>query len=297
MALFGKPRERDVVTLAIESTDLRYLSTKGGRVDKWGSVPLPEGLVSGGMITNAVEMGSILDEMVEACGLDRKHVITSLSGLRSIPRLLILPRLQGSVLEETISREARKEMPVSLEDLYLSWYSMPGGGEQQQIYLLGVPRELIDAQVRALEAAGIPPYVMDLKPLALVRAVKQEEAIIVNLEQDMLDIILVVDCWPAIMRTFSLGKEQLDTQGRLDRLLNELTQTVRFYNDSHRGAPIQPITSIYVTGSLLNSREAVNYVKNVINRPVERPPAPIPCPMEMPTPDYMTNLGLALKKV
>ena len=155
MALFGKPRERDVVTLAIESTDLRYLSTKGGRVDKWGSVPLPEGLVSGGMITNAVEMGSILDEMVEACGLDRKHVITSLSGLRSIPRLLILPRLQGSVLEETISREARKEMPVSLEDLYLSWYSMPGGGEQQQIYLLGVPRELIDAQVRALEAAGI----------------------------------------------------------------------------------------------------------------------------------------------
>ena len=74
-------------------------------------------------------------------------------------------------------------MPVSLENLHLSWQMMPPEGDMQRIYLLGVPKETIESHVRTLEVANIKPWVMDLKPLCLVRAVKQEEAIIVNLER------------------------------------------------------------------------------------------------------------------
>jgi len=297
MALFGAARVRDVVTLAIETSELRFLATKDQRVEKWGSVPLPLGLVAEGLIVNAVEMGKIIDELFEKEELDRKYVITSICGLRSIPRLLTLPKIQASLLADAISREAKKEMPISLENLYLSWQAMPGTGDRQTIYLLGVPRELVDAQIRALEAANVRVFVMDLKPLALIRATKQSEAIIVDLEQDMLDIILVNEYLPAIMRTFALGKEFLDDQGRLDRLLNELDQTLRFYNDSHRKSPIRPITPAFLMGKVLNSRDAVDYLKRASDRPLERPMAPIPCPEDMPVPEYMTNLGLALKRV
>ena len=296
--LFGKPRIRDVVTLAFESTDIRYLSTKGGRVEKWGSRPLPPGLITEGMITNTLEMGKIIDELLTSEELERKRVITSLCGLRSIPRLLTLPKLQASLLQEAISREARKEMPISLESLYLSWQVMPGlREEEQRIYLLGVPRDLVDAQVRALEAAGITPFVMDLKPLALIRAVREIEAVIVCLERDMFDIILVVDYLPAIMRTFSISRENLDDQGRLDRLLHELVQTIRFYNDTRPTSPIRPSTSVFVTGKIFNDRAAIDYLKSVLDRPVERPLAPMPCPEDLPVPEYATNFGLALKKV
>lgn len=297
MALFSKPKTRDVITLAIEPTDVRLLTLRGGKVDRWFSVDLPPGLVVEGLITNAVEMGKILDALFTAHNLPRKQVITSLSAMRSIPRLLTLPKLQASLMEEAISREARKEMPVSLESLYLSWQSMPGAGEQQRIYVVGVPREMIDAQVRALQAAGIPPFVMDLKPLALIRAVGQQEAIIVCLEDGLLDIVIVIDYLPAIMRTFSFEKEGLDALGQLERLLEELTQTVRFYNDSHREAMLQPSTSVYLMGRSLNNREAWEYLKGTIDRPVERAVAPFPCPEELPEMEFMTNFGLALKKV
>jgi len=69
-------------------------------------------------------------------------------------------------MEETISREARKEMPISPETLYLSWQSVPADDSLQRIYVLGVPRDLVDAHVEALQAARLVPYVMDLKPLA-----------------------------------------------------------------------------------------------------------------------------------
>lgn len=297
MALFGKPRPRDLVALSIESTDIRFLSTKRGRVQKWGSVAVPPGLVSDGLITNALEMGKIVDQLFASQQLDRKHVVTSLTALRSIPRLLALPRLQASVLRETISREARKEMPISLENLYLSWQPLGEVGQQQRVYLLGVPRELVDAQVRALKAAGVSPFAMDLKPLALIRAVNQDEAIIISLERDTLDVILVIDFLPAIMRTFSLEREHLNTQGKLDRLLNELIQTVRFYNDSHHSSPLKPGTPAIVTGRLLSSRDATDYLKATIDRPIERPTSPVPCPDEFPIPEYMTNLGLAAKKL
>ncbi|MBC7237065.1 MAG: pilus assembly protein PilM, partial [Chloroflexi bacterium] len=288
---------RELTTFVFESTDARFLCVRNGSVYKFGSRPLPSGLIVDGLITDAIKMGDVISEIVRENGLDTKYVITALSGLRSIPRLLTMPNLQASMLREAISREARKEMPVSLEDLYLSWQAMPVDDERQRIYLLGVPREMIDAQVRALEAAGVRPWVMDLKPLALIRSVRQPQAIIVNLEQDMLDIILVVDAWPAIMRTFALKNQGLDEQGHLDRLLNELMQTVRFYNEGHRAAPIAANTSVYVTGKLLGKAEHVAYLRNVIDRPVEVPPAPLPAPVNLPVAEYMTNMGLAMKKV
>jgi type IV pilus assembly protein PilM len=298
MSLSGKPRRRDVVPLAVEAMALRYLSTKGGKVARWGRVPLPRGRVVEGLITDAAEMGKLINQLFLDQELDRKHTVTSLSALRSIPRLLTMPKLQASLLEEAISREARKEMPISLENLYLSWQSMPGVGDQQRIYLLGVPRDLVDAQVRSLEAAGIPPYVMDLKPLALVRAVRQAEAIVVNMEETSLDIVLVVDLLPAIMRTFSLEREALDGAGRLERLLQELTQTIRFYNDSHNTAPIRPSVPVYVSGRPFDDPETCDALRGMLGtRALERVAAPLPVPNDLPVAEFVTNLGLALKKV
>ncbi|MFP3895318.1 MAG: type IV pilus biogenesis protein PilM [Anaerolineales bacterium] len=295
MGLFNRLGTEGVVTLAFETEELRFLAAEGARVINWGRVSLPRGLVSEGLITSAVEMGEILDDLFKEQGLGRRRVITGVSALRSVPRMITMPRLQASVLQEAISREAKKEMPVPLDDLYLSWESIPGAGEQQHVYLLGVPREFIDAQVQSLEAAGIRPFVMDLKPLALVRAVGEPMAILVNMESHALDIVLVVDYLPAIMRAFSFAEEGVSQQAKRDQLLDELTQTVRFYNDGHGNAPISSSTPVYVMGKLLGGPEEVDYLTSVLDRPVETPQAPMDCPEELPVPEYMTNLGLALK--
>jgi type IV pilus assembly protein PilM len=292
----SKATVTDCVALVIESTDVRYLSIRKGQVQTWGSVPLPPGLVADGLVTNAVETGRLIDQLFTSEKLSRGRVLSAIPGLRAIPRLLTLPKLQASMMEAAISREAKKEMPVSLENLYLSWQTMPGSGDQQRIYLLGVPRDLVDAQHRALQAAGVVLSSLDLKPLALVRAVNKPQAVIVNLEQDSLDIILVVDHLPAIMRTFLLSAGLAAPKAKMDRLLTEMSQTLRFYNDSHINAPISASTPVCVTGRLLNNREALDYFRSASDRPLELPLAPIPCPDDLPVAEYMTNLGLAAKK-
>lgn len=294
MGLFGGRKE--IVTIAIESTDVRFLTARD-RVYKWGSVPLAEGLVSGGVIADPLALGKIIDEMFHQHNLNRTRVVSSVPGLRAIPRLLSLPKVQASMLDATISREAKREMPVSLDNLYLSWQSLPSEGDQQRIYLLGVPKEMIDAQVRMFEAAGIRPLAMDLKPLALVRAVGREQMIIINLERDMLDIVLVANWVPVIMRTFSLDSQAMPIQERINHTLTDLNQTLRFYNDAHREAPILATTPIYACGRVFQEQEPFVYLRDAAGRPVERPLSPLPCPPDLPIASFLTNLGLAMKKV
>lgn len=296
MSLFRSRRTTLTTTLVFEDTDLRFLTARGGRVEEWGSVTLPTGLVSQGLVTNPREMGRVIDELFTGEDLERGQVITSLSGLRSTARVLTMPRLPASQLRQAVAREARREMPVPIATLYLSWQTLSETGNQQRIYVLGVPQDLIDAQVRALEAADVPPYVMDLKPLALVRAVNQRVAIIANLERDEMGIAVVADRVPALMRVFSLATETLDEVDKIDRLVLELRQTVAFHNDSRQGLPMGPEIPVYVTGRVFDDKDAFAYLVGAMDRSVERPPPPIPCPDELPLGGYATNLGLVMKK-
>lgn len=289
-------RAKEIATLNIEGSSVRLLTVKDKTVQKWGDMPLEPGLIKEGLILDPRGMGLVIKNLFASQNAPKKDVIVSLTGLRAIPRFLTMPKISPHLLEEPIMREARREMPLALEDLYLFWQVIGEVGNQQRIYLLGVPRDLLDAQVQALAAAGIQPSVMDLKPLALVRAVNREQVIIADLEPDSLDVIVVVDSVPVIMRTFSL-EEGLGLKEKIERLADELTRTVKFYNDSHPEKPFSPATTVYLTGALMGDRAARNSFTKRVEYPVEVPNPPLEYTPDLPLAQYMVNMGLALKKV
>jgi Tfp pilus assembly PilM family ATPase len=184
-------------------------------------------------------------------------------------------------------------MPLSLDDLYLSWQVIGEDGGQLRVYLLAVPRDLLDAQVLAIQAAGVRPHLMDLKPLALIRAVNQKDAIIADLEPDSLDVIIVVDDIPSIMRTIALSGDGV--QEKVNRLAEELRRTIKFHNDSQKDKRLDPSTPVYVTGSLMGEAKVVEDIALLVERPVQRPNPPLECPPGMPVGKFMVNIGLALK--
>ncbi|MEA3460003.1 MAG: pilus assembly protein PilM [Chloroflexota bacterium] len=291
---FRKPEE--TVTLNIECDSIRLLVVKGKEVQKWGNLELEPGLVEEGLIVNPAAVGLGIKSLLTSQGASGKGVVISLTGLRAIPRFLDLPDMPQHQLEEAIKREAKREMPLSLDDLYLSWQVTSKVGDKQHIYLLGVPRNMVDAHIRALQAAGARPLAMDIKPLSLTRAVNKEKAIIADLEADTLDVIVVVDCIPAIMRSFALRRE-LSPSEKVDRLADELMRTVDFYNNSRTESPLGSTTTVYVMGALMGERPLRNSLAKRIDRPIEVPEPPLEWPAHFPIAQYMVNIGLALKEV
>lgn len=286
---------KSTVTLNIEGGSIRVLTTARNRVTGWGRVPLAPGLVKDGLIVAPAQVGSLIETLLAEKSLPKRRVVASLAGMRSVPRLLSLPRITPALLQEAIRHESEREMPVPLDELYLCWRDLGMNGSERQSFVVGVPRPLFDAEVQALTHAGIKARVLDLKPVALARAVNRKEAVIIDLEPDTSDIVLVVEGVPVIMRTLIIGGEGVPEEDKVRQAAGELSRTLEFYNSSHPEHPISPATPAFVTGQLAKDETLTDLIRVAIPNPVEKLEPAIECPAELSVAEYAVNIGLALK--
>jgi type IV pilus assembly protein PilM len=253
--------------------------------------------MDGGLVRDPEALGSAVRQLLASQGLSKGGIVSGVTGLRAISRVLAIPPVKPSMLESVVLREARREMPLPLDEIHLSWQPMGAVGNQQRVFMLGVPTEMIDGQVDALRQAGIRPKAMDLKPLALVRAINRKNAIIVNLEESTLDIIIVVENVPVIVRSVGLGKESPTLEEKQGRLTEELSRTIKFYNDSHREARLHPGVWIYASGALAEGPRFRATLGTSVDHVVVAPQPVLEHPAELPVGRFLVNMGLALKRV
>jgi type IV pilus assembly protein PilM len=204
--------------------------------------------------------------------------------------------MKPSLLEDAIRREAKRAMPVPVEELYLSHQVISERGGMQQVYVLGAPRDLVDAHIGAFQVAGIQLKAMDLKPLALVRAVNQRNAVIADLESESFHVIVVKDAIPDITRSAVLHREGLDLQRKARRLVEEVIRTIDFYNHSHPDRPLEPSVPVFLTGELTAVPSVNKTIQAEMGYTIQVPKPPLEYPEALPLSQFMVNIGLALKK-
>jgi len=222
--------------------------------------------------------------------------VVGLTGQRCVPRIIDFPQMNLRLLKEAVPREMKREMPVPMEEMHLSWQIIRRDNGHLRVFALGVPRDVLGLQMEAIRLAGAKLQSMDVKPLALVRAVGRGEALIADLEPGSLDIIVVRGGIPATIRTVSLQREIDTTEDKARRLGEELARAVKFYNDTHPEEPLQPSTPAYLTGSLAEAAASSGVVEASVGHPVEPLAPPLQCPADLPLATFMVNIGLALKE-
>jgi len=289
---------QETVTVSIEESSLRLLTVKGGKVEKWGQLPLEPGLIEKGLVRNPAQVGLALETLFGEQQAPKMGVVTSLTviGLGSTSQIFDLPKMRPKVLADAISREARRAMPMPVDELYLTYQVVGERGDMQQVYVLGAPRDLVDAHITAFQMAGIQLRAMDLKPLALVRAINRQNAVIADLESESFHVIVVKDAIPDITRSAVLHGGGLDAEQKAHRLVEELTRTIDFYNHSHPDKRLDPSVPVFLTGELPSIPTVHDIIQAAVGYPIEKPAPPLTYPQALPLPKFMVNIGLALKK-
>jgi len=284
------------VALNISNSSIQVLSVKGRQVKKWGNLALAEGLVRDGLILQPEAVGEAIDALFKSTKIPRENVIISLAGLSFTYRFLSLPRMKPALLEEAILRAAKKEISLPLDELYLSWQALPGKGDEQAFFILGTPRNLVDAVLQTLNIAGVEPYLMDLRPLALARAANRGDAIVVNLQPDCFDIVFIANGIPTVIHTISPRSEEATLEDNIRRLADELAKTAAFYQSSHPESQLSPTTPLLLTGELAAEAPARGLLQAEVEYPVEPLVPPAEFPPELPLAAFAASIGLALKK-
>ena len=289
---------KKVTTLFIRDTSINLLVMKGEQVEKWASLALEPGLVSQGLIVDEEQVADKVKQVFKETGANTSKVITALSGDDSLYRIITLPELPEAVFPEAVRREVKRTIPTPLEDIYYSYQHLPSlmRGESR-IFLVTFPRNLADALVRTLRQAGIKPYIMDLAPLALSRIAVEPRAIIVNARLDHLDVAVIADRLPQVIRRLSLPGETESLEERLPLIAEEFNRTVAFYNSSHLENPIDATVPVFVCGDLVDEPEAWQSVVGGAGYQVSALSSSVESPEGFNPNEFMVNIGLALKEL
>jgi type IV pilus assembly protein PilM len=286
-----------IVTLYLDDTSVRVLMTSGKRIKKWADVPLEPGLVKNAVILKQDEVAAKIKQLFKVRKLNSKRVVLGMSGLHCLTRPLTLPELPRDMLEEAVTREAKRVLPVPLEQLYYSWQSVPAPEGKVQVFLVAVPRKAADAVFGTLNKAGLKSYLVDLKPMLLARLVKETMAIIMDVQPTEFDIIVMAGGIPQPIRTVHIPSEVTSWKDKLSLIRNELGRTIEFYASNNPEMPIDPSLPIYISGELADEPDACRQLSEELKRPLLPLSAPLENPNGLNPQRYLANMGLVLKKL
>ncbi len=292
MAPFG----RRLVSVSIEGAWIRILGTRGNEVEYWAEIPIDESWLEGGVIRDTASIGHLVGDTFRLRALPREHVVAAIPGMSAVSRIIAIPKIPGN-LNQTIEQEARRVFPDLNAGMNLYWQAIdPRGSPIQRVFVVATPRDLVLNAVEMLRIAGIQPISLDLKPLALYRAVARQEAIIANRETTALEIVVVVDDLPVLIRAVSLdGMSSAELFH--GRVTDELTRTIRLYNDANRAKPLDPAAPVVLSGDQMDDRALAARIQTLTGHEVAPADPPIAYPDDFPVARFLVNAGLALKRL
>ena len=288
---------KKATTLFIRDTNINLLVMRGRQVEKWASSPLEPGLVSQGLIVDEDGVAEMVRQLFKQEKVAMNNVITALSGHDSLYRIIALPDVPEAVLPEAVRREAKRTIPTPLDEVYFSYQSVPAMKGERRVFLATFPRNSVDALVRTLRKAGVRPYIMDLAPLALCRIPDVPRAIVVNARLDHLEIMVIVDRLPQVIRRLSLPGEAESLEEKLPLIAEEFNRTVTFYNSGHLEKPLDSSVPVFVCGDIAEAPDTWQSLVGEKGYSASLLPSPVEAPEGFNADQFMVNMGLALKEL
>jgi type IV pilus assembly protein PilM len=293
----GKGKSERIISMSIEGTDVRVVYSSGISIESWDSVAFDPQILKVGQIADPDGLGGVIRSALEGRDVGKSRVVCAMPGLRSVSRVMSMPRVGKKELPTVIPREVNKLMTVSEEDNYLHWQELPSETDQMQIFVLAIPKDPLLTFMEALRIAGLTPIAIDLKPLALVRAVNQKDAIIATGESNSMELVIVVDDIPVLIRSVFLGEGVVTQDYAVGRISDELGRTILTYNEINKDNPLDPEIPIYLTGAAAGGVPFALNVAALTGRTVQPLEPPVVYPEGFPIADFMVNVGLILKVV
>jgi type IV pilus assembly protein PilM len=294
-----------VMALYFEDTAVKLLVARGRKAEQWQSVPLAPGLVTGGVIVDEAKVSEKIKELfagvkhskMAAFISGKGKIIVGLSGRDSLYRVISLPVLEKSMLAEAVRREAGRVLPVSLDQLYLAYQRIPGNDNETRVFVAAFPKKSADVLIKTMRLAGIAPRVLDLAPLALCISVNEPRAIIADAGFDSLNIMVMAERVPQVIRSLSLPGEGKSLADNMATVSEEFSRTVAFYNSSHQQAPLDSSVPVFVSGDLAKNPALWPALVGQLNSKVSILPSAVQYPADFPANDFVVNLALAAKEL
>ena len=170
----------DAVGLEIGTASLKLVELQAGEPPSLSALamrPMPAGLVQEDQVVDPDGLAAEIGALFEDAGVPKGHVVTAVGNRQAITRNINVPKMSLDELAEAIKWEAERYIPFPIDEVVLDYSvlddpaSVPDDGELE-VMIAAARLDLVTQQVQYLEAAGLVPHVIEVKPFALLRSLK-----------------------------------------------------------------------------------------------------------------------------
>lgn len=186
-------------------------------LETYGSVQVT---FPGGLAENfdaIAETAQILQSLTARAKTTTKKVVASLPNSIVFVSVIDMPEMSEKELKDSIEFEARRYVPLPLEEVTLSWSVLKEGelsSPKVKVLLTAVPSNVIDNYLKMFKLAGLEPIALEIESLALMRSLigsRKESLIIIDMGARSTSLNLVDKGFLRVSRNLSVGGETITT--------------------------------------------------------------------------------------
>ena len=279
-----------VVALSIDGGDARLICVKDREIWRMAS-PSLAALMHDGAVVDPDAFGAELRRVFTDYEIPDATVVAGFPDPFARSAIVTLPTSSLPEIEGTIRLQLGREWSETAGDGRLFLHTIRQTGSETTVFGLMVRRAPLDRYLQALKVAGIRPSQVELRSLAMTRAVNLPYAVIVSVERTELDIVIVNGNLPVVMHSAVLSES-----GAVRQAAAAVEDVVNAYRKSQIDAGTLQMPAV-LTGALCEEPELRQIIREKLGLAV----APLACPFKAPpgfaVANFVVGIGLALKVV
>lgn len=231
--LFGKPKSCLGVDIGTSNIKIVQLLPEKDKfiLETYGIVNVSYQIANKDSNLAVNQTAEILKNLIKKSGATSSRVVSSLPNSVVFTSVIEMPKIPEDELKEAIEYEAKKYVPLPLEEIALSWSVIDqkagkitkdtnlgtfnkSDSTKSKILLTAVPTVVIDNYLKVFELAGLEPDALEIEALSLIRSLIGNESkiiLLVDIGAKNTSINLVDGGYLRLSKNLSVGGDTVTT--------------------------------------------------------------------------------------
>lgn len=231
--LFSKPKSHLGVDIGTSNIKIAQLRPEDGKfmLETYGLVNVSFQITNKDNPTAISQAAQTLKTLMRKAGVTTNKVVASLPNSSVFTSVIEMPKMSESELKSAIEFEAKKYVPLPLEEVALSWSVLEQkkakiirdtnlgslkneSDNKTKVLLTAVPTTVIDNYVKVFQEAGLEPQALEIEALAMIRSVIGADTdlnLLIDIGAKSTTINLVDEGYLRISKNLNIGGDTVTT--------------------------------------------------------------------------------------
>lgn len=165
----------DIGNHSIKVAEVKRNSETSAELVGFGSIETPFGLINSEDQVAKDRLANKIKDVISSSGISTKKCVAALPEASIFTRLVTVPKVEESQLEELVFWEARQYIPIPMANVQQDYIPIAekevNGKKMIQILLVAAPKTLVNRYMDIVQSAGLELLALETETIATSRAI------------------------------------------------------------------------------------------------------------------------------